>query len=695
MQTLSADFITFFLNALWQIPLIAAVAALACRLMRNSPAGHRHAVWVAALAASLLLPLASVRQGADTAALRAIVPPAAEPPASTFGAAPVPRAVSAARPTSRTILYAPAIAGILLAAYGFFLLLRCGKLLRAWLQTERIRQQADPARMRPLVEKVWLRCLSAFELYDVQLLASPTVPSPVTAGAWSTAIILPDGLFSETSEDVLSTAIGHEMAHIARRDFALRVLYEILWLPIAFHPAMLIIRRGIEQTREMACDELVTRKLLDAGVYARSIVTIAAVMSGLPRPGYTLGVFDGDILEQRVRRLLERPAANLKRARLLLATGLGAMALCVAIAAGLAISVRAQGGAASEDMKAGGAALNSGDLNAAIQHFQNAVRLEPSNVRPKLFLANALLREDTPQHLSEARRQYLDVLSLDPKNRQAIEGLASVSTLSKQFSEAHDWVMKLLAADPKNASAYYLAGFLDWSMIYPPYAQARAAAGMKPQDPGIIPDAAARHAFRDRYGAQLEEGFRMLQIALQLNPRDFDSMAYINLLYRIQSAIVETDAESRDQVAKADSWVQKALAEKKERAQSPRPAVSPLDVEGEAPGPVNGQMVVAPPPPPPPPPPHFAGDMNQPVSSVPMPQSRNVREMPGLFWQVAGGQSAADLVTLLRQKGFPFHILAAGDRLVRVMVGPYPDAQQLEQGKAALTAAGVQVLREW
>ena len=61
METISRSLLTFLLNSLWQIPLAAAVAALACRLMRNGPAFHRHAVWVAALAAAVLLPLASVR----------------------------------------------------------------------------------------------------------------------------------------------------------------------------------------------------------------------------------------------------------------------------------------------------------------------------------------------------------------------------------------------------------------------------------------------------------------------------------------------------------------------------------------------------------------------------------------------------------------------------------------------------------
>ena len=161
-----------------------------------------------------------------------------------------------------------------------------------------------------LVRQVWQRCVEAFGLRDVELLSSRQVLTPVAAGAWRKAIILPEPLFSSKNADVLTTAIGHEMAHLARHDFALKVLYEVLYLPLAFHPASWLIRRGLEESREMACDELVTHKLLDAATYARSLMTIASAVTPLPCPGYTLGVFDGDILEQRIRSLLHRPAVN-------------------------------------------------------------------------------------------------------------------------------------------------------------------------------------------------------------------------------------------------------------------------------------------------------------------------------------------------------------------------------------------------
>ena len=44
METISHYLLTFLINSLWQVPLVAAVGALACRGMHQSPANHRHAI---------------------------------------------------------------------------------------------------------------------------------------------------------------------------------------------------------------------------------------------------------------------------------------------------------------------------------------------------------------------------------------------------------------------------------------------------------------------------------------------------------------------------------------------------------------------------------------------------------------------------------------------------------------------------
>ena len=670
MENISRSLLTFLLNSLWQIPLAAAIAALATRFMRNGPASHRHAVWVAALAAAILLPLASVRPRDGGPTLRYDQSLAATNTAATTAAAAVHTPAPVPAPASRTIAFAETTASILLGAYFLFVLFRIARLAWASLQTMRIRREAYAADHPELLRRVWQRCQQAYGLADVELLFSARISGPVAAGR---AIILPESLLTERCEDVLTTAIGHEMAHVARRDFASNVLYELLHLPVSFHPAAWLIRSGIERTREMACDELVTERLIDAGVYARSIMSIAGAMTALPRPGYTLGVFDGDILEERIRRLIERPVANLRRARILLISGLSALAVCAVVASSLALTARAQGGAQAL-LKQAEAAYKGGNLPEAARLAGNAVAVEPNNVEARLFLARALVTQYVPgtdpnsPFALGAIEQYRAILARDPGNMQAIDGMAGVLTASKRWTEAREWVAKAIQTGKADKNAYYTAGFLDWSMTYPDYARARTAAGMQPQDAGIIPDADARLKLRSDHMAQIQDGFTMLQTALQMDPDYSDAMAYMNLLYRIEAGIVDSDAQSADLITLADSWVKQALDAKRRQAQNPRRASS--------------QGMTAPPPPPPPPPPGS--------QAVPVP--------PGAIL-VEGRAQQAKLVTQ-QPPAYPPQARQAGiSGTVRlsVVIGKDGTVEHIDvmSGNPALAPGAIDAVRHW
>src|SRR5678816_4048495 len=56
MRLSSQLLLTFLLNALWQIALIALVASLGSRLLRNSVARYRHWVWATALCLAFFVP---------------------------------------------------------------------------------------------------------------------------------------------------------------------------------------------------------------------------------------------------------------------------------------------------------------------------------------------------------------------------------------------------------------------------------------------------------------------------------------------------------------------------------------------------------------------------------------------------------------------------------------------------------------
>lgn len=610
METINRSLLTFLLNSLWQIPLLTAVAALSCRWIRSGPARHRHAVWVAALAAGLLLPLASVWTGvqnsartfqvslASTIAVPVQVLTSAAPPALTNTAAPAPR--------PRTVGLARTTASALLAGYLLFLAFRVVTLVLALIRTARIRSSARIAHPSALVAAVWNRSETAFGLRGVELLLSRRISGPVTAGVMRSAVILPEALLDTASEDVLAAAIGHEMAHIARHDFSLKLLYEILALPISFHPALAVIRRGIDRTREMACDESVASRLLDPRVYAEAILSIARTLPGIGRPAYALGVFDGDILEERIRRLLERMpnGASVKRARLLLATGLAALAACVVIASGLSLTARAQG-AAQPEMKLAEAAYNRADFKTAVEHFENAVNLDPNYLNARLYLANACIHalvaekwqgqnEDNPFH-DKAQEQYREVLARDPNNAAAMFGMVATNGPGKS-EESRALMLKVIAQNPKNKDAYDSVGELDWHMAY---RRIQDAAPGRRMDQVQIGDASVRRQLRDEVMPRIEEGFRVLQVAAELDPESQHSMAYLNLLARAKASIVDSPEEARSLIAQAEHWFQEAMARQDRRAGRAR-TVEQIDVDGQPPMPIPA---MAPPPPPPPPPP--------------------------------------------------------------------------------------------
>jgi len=141
---------------------------------------------------------------------------------------------------------------------------------------------------------------------------SETLPVPVTTGLFHPVIILPESLLHEGSVDLLTSAIAHEFIHVARRDYLLNLIYELLFVPISFHPAAALLRRRVRETRELCCDELVAERILNAEVYARSLVKLAGSAPPLRRLSVTttVGIADADILEARIMSLLKRPELN-------------------------------------------------------------------------------------------------------------------------------------------------------------------------------------------------------------------------------------------------------------------------------------------------------------------------------------------------------------------------------------------------
>ena len=335
MRTSSQLLLTFLLNACWQIALIVALASFGSWLLRHS-ARYQHWLWVAALCLSLLVPVTTAVRSAPLGAPVEVQPSyEIENPVLTDNTIPFssPSTVSA-----WSIQLSAGLTLALFIAYGICLVYGSLRLAQAWRTTRNIRNAAVDVERDETIEAIIRECAKRlnFRNQSVIVCRSATLPAPVTIGLFRPVIILPDSLLREGDSDLLTSAIGHEYIHVARHDYVLNFIYELLYLPVSFHPAAALVRRRIKQTRELCCDELVAERILSAETYARSLVVLAGSAPSLRRLSVTttVGIADADILEARVMSLLSKPKMNKRWKRMLLvAVSLLLVIPCVAAAA--------------------------------------------------------------------------------------------------------------------------------------------------------------------------------------------------------------------------------------------------------------------------------------------------------------------------------------------------------------------------
>lgn len=324
MKTSSQLLLTFLLNAVWQIALIAALASLGAWLLRRSSMRFQHWLWVAALCLSLLVPVFTVVRALpeSPAAINEVTyerdlgnPVSVSQIPGSFERTPASFWNSAFQLNNNLAL-------LLFTAFGLVVLYRSFRLVQAWSTTRNVRQSAVPLERDEAVEAIIRDCATRLnqDRKRVTLCSSATVAVPITIGWFRPVIILPESLFQERDTDLLTSAIGHEFIHVARDDYALNLFYELIFLPVSFHPAAALLRSRIKQTRELCCDELVAERILNAEVYARSLVALASSAPPLRRLSVstTVGIADADILEARIMSLLSKPTLNRRWKQLLL-----------------------------------------------------------------------------------------------------------------------------------------------------------------------------------------------------------------------------------------------------------------------------------------------------------------------------------------------------------------------------------------
>jgi tetratricopeptide (TPR) repeat protein len=227
---------------------------------------------------------------------------------------------------------------------------------------------------------------------------------------------------------------------------------------------------------------------------------------------------------------------------------------------------------ARDELNKGVAAYKDVKYQLAVDHFKNAVELDPSLVNARLYLATAYANQyipgsETDENLKvgeQAIAEFQKVLDSDSGNLSAIAGIASLYFQMKRMDDAKEYYKKEIALDPQNPEPYYSVAVIDWTETYQPRMVLRTRLNLKTDDP--IKDAKERQALAEKNGPLVEEGMQMINTAMQKRDNYDDAMAYLNLLYREKADLEDTPQAREEDLKLADQWTQKAMDIKKAKA---------------------------------------------------------------------------------------------------------------------------------
>ena len=305
--------------------LVAGGALAALRLVRKRSAAQRS--WIAHLglvalvllpAAVLLMPgwnplPAKISAGAPDSAFSstlAVLPSLAAAETGQVGA--VEAAAAAAAPPGQA---AEAPAFVLptageLAVWAYAL---PAALLLLTMLVAVLRLGAMHRRANVLVEPSWLSALAQAQRrmgfkHGTALLVSPELRSPVSWGLMRPIILLNEQTVGARGE--AEAIIAHELAHVARLDWAKLLISRVACAFFWFNPLVWRLAREAHQLREEAADDAVLLSEVDDAAYA-SLLVSAARHDNRALLIAAHGVAPAkDSLKRRITRVLDREQAR-------------------------------------------------------------------------------------------------------------------------------------------------------------------------------------------------------------------------------------------------------------------------------------------------------------------------------------------------------------------------------------------------
>ncbi len=228
---------------------------------------------------------------------------------------------------------------------------------------------------------------------------------------------------------------------------------------------------------------------------------------------------------------------------------------------------------ARDQLTKGVQAFKNARYEEAVEHFETAIRLDPSYETAKLYLATSYSYQvvpglDSPENMRIAQKAldgFNQILAKDPNDLTALKQVASIDRNIKKLDESKEYEKKVIALDPNDSEAYYTVGVVDWMQAYKNSVGILSAEGLTDDGNGNLKKSkAACGKMQTANRGLVDESIQYLTKAVDINQNYDDAMTYLNLAYRRKADIDcgNPDAVKAD-LAQADEWTQKSMGARK------------------------------------------------------------------------------------------------------------------------------------
>jgi tetratricopeptide (TPR) repeat protein len=176
---------------------------------------------------------------------------------------------------------------------------------------------------------------------------------------------------------------------------------------------------------------------------------------------------------------------------------------------------------------------NEAHADAAIAQLSAYLKKKPDDRIARDALINMYLNAN---RTSQAIDYFQHYLVDHPADLEAVKSIATLYAKQGDFNKSLEWYKKITLLDSKNPESFYIFGVVCYEKV----------AKNPPADP-------------NEKRSIIEQGKDALQKAIDMKPDYFESMAYLNLLWR-QQALTETDPlKAQDDIKKADEIRNRAV----------------------------------------------------------------------------------------------------------------------------------------